>query len=76
MNILGLNLKSHNSSATLIKDGMLITSVEEERFNREKFSWKFPINGINYSLNHAKLDFKDIDAVGNCFPNCSLCFVA
>ena len=64
MNILGLNLKSHNASATLIQDGKLITSVEEERFNREKFSWKFPIKGINYSLNHAKIDFKDIDAVG------------
>ena len=64
MNILGLNLRSHNASATLIQDGKLITSVEEERLNREKFSWKFPHLSIEYSLKEAKIDYKDIDAVG------------
>ena len=42
MKILGLNTIGFNTSASLVINGKLIGSIEEERLNREKRTRKFP----------------------------------
>ena len=51
MNILGITYGNHDTSAALIQDGKLICACEEERFNKEKHTKKFPINSIKECLN-------------------------
>ena len=50
MIILGLNLFHSNSSATLVKDGKIIYSMEEERFKRIKHYSGFPLETIDKLL--------------------------
>ena len=64
MYILGLTCYGHDSSAAIIKDGELITAVEEERFNRVKHSHAFPVHSLNYCLKEAGITFDQIDHVG------------
>ncbi|PLX07028.1 MAG: hypothetical protein C0596_12910 [Marinilabiliales bacterium] len=63
MNILGISCYYHDSAACLIKDGVLITAVQEERFNRIKNSSDFPINAINYCIQEGGISFSEIDYV-------------
>ncbi len=50
MNILGINAYHGGSSACLIRDGQLISAVEEERFNRVKYWAGFPSLAIAHCL--------------------------
>jgi len=63
MYILGVNAASHNSAACLIRDGRLLSFVEEERFDRVKYSTAFPIRSIAYCLEHAGIGMGDVDEV-------------
>lgn len=63
MYILGVNAASHNSAACLVKDGVLQSFVEEERFDRTKYSMAFPIQSIEYCLSHAGIGMSDVNAV-------------
>lgn len=63
MYILGISCFYHDSSACLIKDGVIIAAAQEERFNRDKYSPVFPIQSINYCLQHAGITSYDIDHV-------------
>ncbi len=63
MYILGISCFYHDSSACLIKDGVIIAAAQEERFNRDKYSPVFPIQSINYCLQHAGITTYDIDHV-------------
>ena len=63
MNILGITYGNHDTSATLIIDGKLICACEEERFNKEKHTKKFPINSIKECLKLGKLEIKDINYI-------------
>jgi len=42
MYTLGISCYYHDSAAALLKDGKVISAVEEERFSRKKFAkgWK------------------------------------
>lgn len=62
MKILGLH-DSHDCGAALIDDGKIIAAVNEERLNRVKMCWGFPVLSIQKVLELAKLGSKDIDAV-------------
>lgn len=63
MNILGYKV-GHDPAAALIVDGELVAAVEEERFNRIKHaSGVFPLESINYCLEHAGLGVRDLDGV-------------
>jgi len=53
----------HNSAACLLKDGELLSFVEEERFTHVKQDGSFPINSINYCLEHAGITIDDVDHV-------------
>ena len=63
MNILGLNILNHDTSATLMNNSKVIGMVEEERFTRNKHEKKFPINSIEYLLKKGKLSIDDIDII-------------
>lgn len=64
MYILGITCYGHDSSAAIIKDGELITAVEEERFNRKKHTHAFPVNSINYCLEECGITMHEVDHVG------------
>lgn len=69
MVILGINQVSglltgqHDGAAALIKDGKLIATAEEERFNRQRHAKGYPTLAIAYCLKEAGLTEKDIDII-------------
>jgi carbamoyltransferase len=53
-----------NASACIIKDGKLITWVEEERFIRKKNAeHRFPINSIKYCIDTAGVTIDEVDKI-------------
>ena len=63
MVILGLNFYFHDSTACIVKDGQLISAIEEERLNRDKHTRSFPSLAINRCLQIAGLAYNDIDHI-------------
>ena len=63
MKILGISAHYHDSAAALVVDGVPIAAVQEERLSRRKNDAGFPLNAIEWCLDHAKLDPDDLDAV-------------
>ena len=63
--VLGAHFYGHDTGAALMKDGKLVCAVEEERFVREKSTWRYPHNAINYCLKKAKISLKDVTVVGD-----------
>ena len=63
MNILGINYMHSDSSACIIKNNKLVAAVEEERFNRIKHFFGYPVNAINFCLEYSSLNIKEIDIV-------------
>lgn len=61
--ILGISYSHGDSSACIIRDGILIAAAEEERFNRIKHYALFPQRAIAYCLKEAGLTPQDVDAV-------------
>ncbi|MFB6089120.1 MAG: carbamoyltransferase N-terminal domain-containing protein, partial [Candidatus Aenigmatarchaeota archaeon] len=64
MNILGISCYYHDSAASLLMDGKIKAAAEEERFNREKHSSKFPTRAIDFCLQRGNITIRDIDYVG------------
>lgn len=62
MIILGV-CNAHTSGASLIVDGSLVASVNEERFSRVKNQRIFPRQSIEYCCRHAGISISDIDYV-------------
>lgn len=73
--ILGINHAYHESSACLIKDGLIVAVAEEERFNRKKHAKparidnpdELPINAINFCLEKAGITLAKVDYIGSSF---------
>ena len=63
MKILGISSFYHDSSASLLIDGKVISAVQEERFTRIKHDLRFPSNSINYILKENKIRLNDIDYI-------------
>ena len=61
--ILGLNAYHGDSSACLVKDGMLVAAAEGERFRRIKHWAGFPSAAIRYCLSEAGVDLSAVDQV-------------
>jgi carbamoyltransferase len=64
MNILGISSFYHDSSACLVRDGVIVAAAQEERFSRVKNTGVFPIQAINYCIQAGELTLEEIDAVG------------
>src|SRR5438445_12622806 len=58
--ILGLNAFHGDSSAALVRDGVLLAAAEEERFRRIKHWAGFPAQSIAYCLREAGLRLDDV----------------
>ncbi|UCE64085.1 MAG: carbamoyltransferase, partial [Nitrospirota bacterium] len=58
--ILGISAYYHDSAACLIRDGGIVSAAQEERFTRKKHTAKFPSEAIQYCLNDAGVDWKDL----------------
>ena len=61
--LLGLNAYHGDSSACLVKDGVLLAAAEEERFRRIKHWAGFPSESIRYCLAEANIRLGDVDVV-------------
>ena len=63
MIILGLNIFHGDSSACIVKDGLVLSAVEEERFTRKKHWAGFPKNSINFCLKENNFTLEDVDHI-------------
>ena len=63
--ILGLSCYYHDSAIALIKNGEIVTAVQEERFSRKKHDSRFPINAIRYALKSQNIDLREIGGKSN-----------
>jgi hypothetical protein len=63
MIILGINAFHGDSSAALVRDGVLVAAAEEERFRRVKHWAGFPSQSIAYCLREAGLRLADVEHV-------------
>lgn len=62
MNVLGIH-DGHNASATLVVDGRVVASAQEERYRYQKNFMGFPERAIASALKVAKLNIEDLDIV-------------
>jgi len=63
MNILGLSAGYHDAAACLLRDGVLVAAVEEERFSRHKHDARMPVAAFRHCLAAAQLDLTELDAI-------------
>jgi carbamoyltransferase len=63
MLILGLNAYHGDSSACLVKDGVLVAAAEEERFRRIKHWAGFPSRAIAWCLADAGVTLSEVDHI-------------
>tara|TARA_B100000686_G_C16788312_1_gene976829 strand:- start:441 stop:2195 length:1755 start_codon:yes stop_codon:yes gene_type:complete len=71
--IIGINAYHGDSSACLVKDGVLVAAAEEERFKRIKHWAGFPIDSIKYCLDEAEISLDDVHHIAvNSDPKANL----
>lgn len=71
MDTLGINAAYHDSSACLVRDGVVIAAAEEERFTHIKHAkrplpfstWELPHHAIDFCLRQAGIRLTDVDHV-------------
>ena len=63
MYTLGISCYYHDSAASLLKDGHVISAVEEERFSRIKFDDGFPKLAIDWCLKNCGITPDQIDSI-------------
>jgi carbamoyltransferase len=63
MRILGIVTRTHDSGLALLEDGVPALVLEEERFNREKHTRKFPFGSLNAAFDSRGLSLADIDVI-------------
>jgi|TARA_B100000315_G_C14586377_1_gene593253 carbamoyltransferase len=64
MYILGISCFYHDSSAALLKEGIIVAAAQEERFTRKKHDTSFPINAIKFCLKSQDITIDDVAYVG------------
>ena len=63
MYILGINAFHGDSSACLLKDGVVVCATEEERFRRIKHWAGFPTEAIKFCLEDVGISVSDLDYI-------------
>lgn len=66
MTILGLNAYAHDAGVALVRDGAIVSVLEEERLDRIRKTTAFPVQGLRQLQQHHGLDLADVDTVA--FP--------
>lgn len=75
MYTLGINAVFHDSAACIMKNGVLLAAAEDERFTHVKHgkrpipfsTYELPYHAINYCLQVAGIDLKDLDHIAYSF---------
>ena len=62
-NILGISAYYHDSAVALMRDGKLITAVQEERFSRKKHDARFPAHAIEHCLSYGNIQLTELDSI-------------
>jgi carbamoyltransferase len=65
MKVLGISAFYHDSAASLVVDGKIVASAQEERFTRIKHDKSYPKESIKFCLDFCALSIDDIDYI--CF---------
>ena len=65
----------HDSAAVLIKDGIVLSAIEEERLNRIKHSNCFPLQAIKYCLDEQHIDLTKVDRITTNFEETMIDFL-
>jgi carbamoyltransferase len=63
LRILGIVAETHDSGLALLDDGVPRLVLEEERFNREKHTLKFPRLALETAFAELKIGIRDIDVI-------------
>tara|TARA_B100001248_G_scaffold2206_1_gene1755 strand:+ start:9069 stop:10904 length:1836 start_codon:yes stop_codon:yes gene_type:complete len=63
MKILGISAYYHDSAASLIVDGKIISAAQEERFTRKKHDSSFPRNAIQFCIDESNIQLSDLDYI-------------
>jgi carbamoyltransferase len=58
---MGISAYAHESSCALLRDGEIVAMAEEERFNREKHTWRYPRYAMEFCLREARIAIADVD---------------
>jgi len=53
----------HDGAAAILRDGVVVAALEEERLNRVKHSSYFPVRAIRFCLDQAGATLRDLDAI-------------
>ena len=72
MYTLGINAYHADSAAVLMKDGVVLSAFEEERFTRNKHESSFPYRSIQACLDQANITFDSIENIAINTSNKSL----
>ena len=64
MIILGLSAFYHDSAAAIVRDGVIVAAVQQERFSRKKNDSTFPANAAAYCMDAAGVTLDKVDFVG------------
>lgn len=59
----GGDLLGHDGAAVLMRDGVIVAGIEEERLSRVKHSRAFPARAIRFCLAEAGAQLSDLDAI-------------
>ena len=63
MSILGIAFRTHDSGLALLERGVPTLILEEERFNREKHTRRFPFGSLKAAFDDRGLSLADIDVI-------------
>jgi carbamoyltransferase len=63
MRVLGIVTRTHDSGLVLLESGVPKLILEEERFNREKHTRKFPFRSLKAAFDDRGLDLADVDLI-------------
>lgn len=63
MNILGIHVRTHDTSVAFVQDGKIIYAASNERFSRKKMDTNPPIGALRNFLSYTKIQPKDIDSI-------------
>ena len=63
MIVLGISAYYHDSAAAIVRDGVVVNAVQEERFTRKKHDPGFPANAIRWCLADAGVAPGNVDRV-------------
>lgn len=63
MHILGITTETHDTGVAILRDGLPLVVYEEERFNREKHTKRFPQHSLAAAFGGYGLKLSDIDVI-------------